>query len=265
MITLFAWQRLIILLIVVQVHGVFAQKREYFMLVDSSLLANGVRYPIKSKVFLKGNYLRDIRFGDYLVESTKRGPSFQRGKELFFFRYQVENSVMFSYVLTRASDSVVINSMLNTNSREFYISNGQSSYSDLRESIEHYYSVLKLVRLEETWELEMKSRIGSRVKGLAEVNGIVRSASQEINIRPVNYLANGKKGIAGSLGANPIYGYELVYNNLVIAAYQVGLTGAPKPFVWLRNDLPPGLEMISAATITAILMMIGEGHFQEMY
>ncbi len=265
MITLFPWQRLVILLIIVQAHGVFAQKKEYFMLVDSSLLANGVRYPIKSKVFIKGNHLRDIRFGDFVVESTKRSSSFQRGRELFFFRYQVENSAMFSYILTRASDSVVISSMINTNSREFFISNGQSSYSDLLESVEHFYSVLKLVKWEESWELEIKSRIGSRVKGLAEVIGMVSFAGQEIVIRPVNYLANGKKGIAGSLGANPIYGYELVHNNLVIAAYQVGLTGAPKPFVWLRNDLTQALEMISAATITAILMMIAEGHFQEMY
>ena len=258
--------RFVLLLITLQAFGAFAQKKEYLMLVDSGLLANGVRYPIKSSTFIKGNYLPGFRFGEFVVASTKKGHSLQRGRSLFFSRYQVESSVLFSYILTKASDSVAINCLINTNSREFYISNGQSSYSDLLESLEYFYSSLQLIQTQDTWELEIQSRIGSKVKGFTEASGVIRYEGQEaILIRPVNYLSSGKKGIAGSFGSNPIFGYELVSDNQVIAAIQLGVVGAPKQFVWLRNDLPRNLEMVSAGTFTAILMMIGQGHFQELY
>ncbi len=239
----------------------FTQAQQKNIIISEDLSANAEMFKVKMGTAWMGKIYR-FKFGDYSVVDSKMGWTVTTGSaNLLNTKTESKTENKFSFTLSNnTSDSATVNALSNVLVKELRAFNLFSSEhfefyigSDELLMNAHIFSsfITTSINKDEIWVLRIEQTEGSEVGN--KYNGVIGNGERTINIIPVN---SNKYGNDSRL--LPALGYEFIENNESLCAVQYyggGVLGANKNIVWLNSELEPGMKLILAAAMTALMQL----------
>ena len=234
----------------------YAQKQKNIALSEP-LASNGTEMKVKMGTQWMGK-IWNFRFGEYAVSSSKNGWTTTNSKSNFFnTKTQIISKQKFSFELSQGNRSkATVNAATQVTTEELHslqIFPGLFVGRDELTSGSELFTAIITISTDTsaTWSLMMLTSGGSQVD--QEYRAQLSDGERNILIVPVNSNKYGDDS-----RSIPALGYELHETGSALSAVQYyggGMLGMNKNIMWIDKTLDQDMQLILAASMTAILQM----------
>jgi hypothetical protein len=214
------------------------------MKMDADLKNNSTPMPASRKgISAVGKY----EFGQYRIISGKSGwKTTNSTKRFLSFETNSESKSKSSFMfLANGKDTLNVNISLNTKTSQIYF----AEFSTLSRSNDNFIAIISSPADTVVWRLILAASSGEEVKEHFIAEGNLTDSVNQINIKMIKLLENGKKLL---MNANCVF--EFIWIDKVIAAVQTSIDVSLKRTVWLRSDIDEELKKILAAASASLMI-----------